>query len=54
MDTSEPGGVFGQTTGGGGCTCSMMSSAPRNGLGLLLGAFGLLAARRLRRREVAA
>jgi MYXO-CTERM domain-containing protein len=42
------------TTGGGGCSVSSLENGPQGRLGLLLGALGVLAARRLRRKEVAA
>jgi hypothetical protein len=45
--------VFGLTTGGGGCSVSSFKEAP-SGLGLLLGALAVVAARRLRRKGVAA
>ncbi len=50
---ASPGGVFGLTTGGGGCSVSSFKGS-RSGLGLLLGALAVVAARRLRRKGVAA
>jgi MYXO-CTERM domain-containing protein len=48
--TSSSNGVFGLATGGGGCSCGV-TGAPVNELGMLLAAFGIVAARYRRKRR---